>query len=124
MPRPTKRRSVLAMPCCSRFVPASGERECATGDPVVLSVDEYESLRLIDLEGLSQEECAGRMQVARTTVQAIYDRARAKVADFLVNARELRIEGGAYRICGTCGPNGVERHGHGCCRHGKDSGPK
>jgi len=66
----------------------------AAGDPGVLSVDEYESLRLIDLEGLSQEECAGRMQVARTTVQAIYDRARAKVADFLVNARELRIGGG------------------------------
>lgn len=91
---------------------------------MVLSVDEYESLRLIDLEGLSQEECAGRMQVARTTVQAIYDRARAKVADFLVNARELRIEGGTYRICGARGPGGTERHGHGCCRHGKDSGPR
>ncbi len=114
MPRPTKRRDVFAMPCCSRFAPASGERECAAGDPVVLSVDEYESLRLIDLEGLSQEECAGRMQVARTTVQAIYDRARAKVADFLVNARELRIEGGTYRICGARGPGGAERHGHGC----------
>ena len=124
MPRPTKRRDVFAMPCCSRFAPASGERECAAGDPVVLSVDEYESLRLIDLEGLSQEECAGHMQVARTTVQAIYDRARAKVADFLVNARELRIEGGTYRICGARGPGGAERHGHGCCRHGKDSGPR
>ena len=81
MPRPTKRRSVLAMPCCSRFAPASGEGERAAGGPVVLSVDEYESLRLIDLEGLSQEECVGRMQIARTTVQAIYERARANSLD-------------------------------------------
>lgn len=116
MPRPAKRRSISGLPCCGRFGPMSEERACAESTPVFLSLDEYEALRLIDLEGLNQEECAARMEVARTTVQAIYGRARTKVADFLVNARELRIEGGAYRLYGDCGLKDKERCGH-CHRH-------
>ena len=74
-----------------------------------MSVDEFESIRLIDLEGLTQEECAARMQVARATVQAIYAAARRKIATCLVFERELRIEGGDYVLCqrgagcGDCG---------------------
>lgn len=114
MPRPMKRRCVSAMPCCVRFVPMSEAGAGRGSEPVVLSVDEFEALRLIDLEGLNQEECARRMEVARTTVQAIYDRAREKVADFLVNARELRIAGGAYRLSEELGRGGPERHRCGC----------
>jgi len=62
-------------------------------------VDEYETLRLIDLEGLKQEECALRMNIARTTVQGIYNTARKKIAESLVNGKVLRIEGGNYEIC-------------------------
>lgn len=102
------------MPCCVRFVPMPEAGAGGGSEPVVLSVDEFEALRLIDLEGLNQEECARRMEVARTTVQAIYDRAREKVADFLVNARELRIAGGAYRLSGELGRGGPERHRCGC----------
>jgi uncharacterized protein len=76
---------------------------------IVLAIDEYEAIRLIDLEGLSQEECALRMNVARTTAQAIYNRARVKLAEFLVNGLELSISGGEYLLCGD------ERDG---CRHG------
>lgn len=41
-----------------------------------LSLDEYETLRLIDFLGQTQEECARQMEVARTTVQSMYDSAR------------------------------------------------
>ena len=58
-----------------------GPLDGAPAENVVLAVDEYETIRLIDLLGLTQEECAGQMGVARTTVQALYEAARAGRVD-------------------------------------------
>ena len=66
---------------------------------MVLNVDEYEAIRLIDRQGFSQEECSAYMQVARTTVQMIYNSARKKLAAALVDGLPLRIEGGSYQLC-------------------------
>ncbi len=96
MPRPRKWRNVCRMPSHSRFGPLE---PYGHDMPIVMSVDEYETIRLIDLEGMTQEECAGQMNVARTTVQGIYNDARKKLADSLVNGRLLFIEGGDYRLC-------------------------
>ena len=105
MPRPCKARRICAMPGCRRFGPAEpcAERECVT-----MTLDEYEAVRLIDLEGLTQEECAARMDVARTTAQAVYNSARRKLAQCLVQERELRIEGGNCVLCDGNAP---------CCGH-------
>ena len=96
MPRPRKSRKVCHFPRNLSFSPTEfiGEKE-----PVFLTVDEYETLRLIDLEGFSQEECGEWMGVARTTGQMIYASARKKLAQMLVEGRQLRIEGGDYRLC-------------------------
>lgn len=94
MPRPCKRRRVCAVPGVERFAPAG-----SAGEPVRMTLDEYETVRLIDFDGLTQEECARQMGVARTTAQAIYNSARQKLARCLVEARELRIEGGEYELC-------------------------
>ena len=105
MPRPRKWRKVCEMPRCTKFGPKHGQ---AFGK-IVMTVDEYETIRLIDLEGLTQEECCEQMEVARTTVQAIYSSARKKLADSVVNGLQLCIEGGEYRLCehndGECGQN-------------------
>ena len=106
MPRPRKYRKVCHFPRTLSFYPAEdGEMKA----PVVLTVDEYETIRLIDGEGRSQEEAGERMKVARTTVQLIYASARKKLAQVLVEGRPLRIEGGDYRLCDghmpTCGEN-------------------
>lgn len=96
MPRPCKRRRICAMPSCGSFGPREGTAQTA---PVEMTLDEFETIRLIDLEGMTQEQCAAQMSVARTTVQAIYNSARAKLAECLVNGRELAIGGGDVFIC-------------------------
>ena len=114
MPRPRKCRKVCCLPKYNEFRPI-GEQEAA--DAVILTVDEYETIRLVDNEGFSQKECGEYMRVARTTVQQIYTEARKKLADAIVNGRPLRIEGGDFRLCdGTeeqCGCGGCRRHRHG-----------
>ena len=94
MPRPRKCRKVCHFPQTLEFLPAGGG-----GEPVVLSVDEYETIRLIDKEGLSQEQCSAFMEIARTTVQQIYAGARKKLAEAVVDGRPLRIDGGDYQLC-------------------------
>ena len=54
--------------------------EISDADPVVMSLDEFETIRLLDREGMTQEQCAERMGVSRTTVTAIYESARRKTA--------------------------------------------
>ena len=114
MARPMKRRKVCCLPESNRFGPLDSP---ADGKKYInMTVDEYETIRLIDLEGFTQEECAAQMNVARSTVQGIYIEAREKLADSLVNGKFLTIEGGEYRlcdgsvnICGRC----CHRHKHG-----------
>lgn len=96
MPRPTKCRRVCHFPPSLEFYPL---QEGETNTPVILTVDEYETIRLMDLEGLSQQECSQWMEVARTTVQRIYESARKKLALALVEGRPLLIAGGDYRLC-------------------------
>ena len=96
MPRPRKCRKVCQMPKTKEFRP-TGEVSCESA--VILTVDEYEAVRLIDKQGFSQEECSNYMQVARTTVQLIYNSARKKIADAIVDGLSLRIEGGDYQLC-------------------------
>lgn len=64
-----------------------------------LTLDEFESIRLVDYEGVSREKCAIKMNVSRTTAQEIYNSARAKIASCLINGYDLRIEGGDYKVC-------------------------
>ena len=68
-------------------------------DTVVLSLDEFEVIRLVDLEKQTHEQCAARMDISRTTVTEIYESARRKLADCLVNGKHLVISGGNYRFC-------------------------
>ena len=90
MPRPFRCRRIEQLPVYRSFSPD----DITAAENVLMTVDEYEALRLMDNEGLTQEACAARMNIARTTVTAIYDSARKKVADALVNGKRLLITGG------------------------------
>lgn len=97
MARPRKCRKVCCLPKNDIYGPLN--------DPVnedhfvTMTIDEYETIRLIDLEGFTQEECASQMNIARTTVQGIYNDARRKLADSLVNGKVMKIKGGDYKLC-------------------------
>lgn len=100
MPRPVKRRNVCCLPKVSNFFPEGYSSYAPDkSEGVILTVDEYEAIRFIDYEGLSQEVCSSYMGIARTTVQLIYARARKKVACALVEGLPLKIDGGDYRVC-------------------------
>ena len=114
MPRPCKRRRICAEPACSFFGPKGKNSRDFACSPIVMTLDEYECIRLIDLEGMTQEQCAAQMGVARTTVQAIYGSARTKLADCLVNEKNLKISGGDYVVCQKTGEEFPCGHR---CRH-------
>ena len=97
MPRPRKQRKVCDLPEINTFGPINNSKDIE--EYISLTVEEYEVIRLMDLEGLNQEETAKVMEVARSTIQRIYDGARKKMADSLVNGKVLKIEGGDYKLC-------------------------
>ena len=103
MARPVKSRRICGLPEVTEFFPGDGEAR----EAVVLTLDEFEAIRLIDRLELSQEDCAAQMNVARTTVQYIYDSARKKLAEALVEGKGIRIGGGIYELC----PNSDD-----CCK--------
>lgn len=115
MPRPKKWRKVCCMPRNTEFAPVGVGVQ--PGDTVIMTVDEYETIRLIDYEGFTQEACAGYMAIARTTVQQIYNDARKKLSATLVEGRLLQISGGEYRLCdgneARCSCGGCRRHRRG-----------
>jgi len=98
MPRPRIPRMVWIEPNVTYFKPA-GIRMIELTE-TILTVDEFESVRLKDYEGLDQTEAAKKMNISQPTFHRLYDSARKKIADALVNGKALRIEGGQYMMIG------------------------
>ena len=79
MPRPVAQRDIAGRPAAQIFKPLG--IPARTLERVVMSLDEFEALRLADLDGLYQEQASERMNVSRSTFSRIVDAARHKVAD-------------------------------------------
>jgi len=99
MPRPKKKRSVQSPPLFSDFKPA-GVR--ANDLPLVeLALDEFEAIRLADYEGLDHANSAEQMEISRSTFSRLVDKARHKLASFMIDGRRLHIEGGDIHFQGN-----------------------
>jgi len=96
MPRPRRCRRVGFHPGSTFFKPSGVPRRGL--EFVMLTIDEYESIRLKDLLGLSQEDCAKKMDISQPTFHRLVVSARKKIADSIVNGKALRIEGGNFRL--------------------------
>jgi predicted DNA-binding protein (UPF0251 family) len=107
MPKPKKSRHVQQPPSSAYFKPQGIPMFCL--EQVEVSVDEYEAIRLVDLEGLDHGAAAKRLRVSRATVARIVESAHRKVAEALSEGKAIRIEGGSYILsrnrfrCRSCG---------------------
>lgn len=106
MARPTKWRKIEGKPAMPYFIPS--EHGNSEAEENVLLLEEVEAIRLKDLEGLEQAECAEKMEVSRPTFQRILLSAREKIADSIIHGKMIHIEGGNYTLnictvrCGSC----------------------
>lgn len=96
MPRPRRLRRVMCEPGFTYFKPA-GVRMSGLTDSV-LTVDEYEAVRLKDLEGMDQEKAAKKMNISQPTFHRLLLSARKKITDAVVNGKAIKIEGGDYKM--------------------------
>jgi predicted DNA-binding protein (UPF0251 family)/predicted Fe-Mo cluster-binding NifX family protein len=96
MPRPRKNCKVAFLPDTTYFKPAGVPLRLL--EEVCISIEEVESLRLRDIEGLDQELCAGYMNISRATFQRILESARKKIAVGLLGGKAIKIDGGAFEL--------------------------
>lgn len=126
MPRPKHFRRIMSPPIMIGFKPFGVPRNC--NDKVVLQYDEYEAIRLLDYEGLLQEQAAEKMNVSRPTLTRIYETARKNIAKAFVEGMAIVIEGGNvdfgsdwYR-CRKCNKVFSETDNHVKCKNCKSFG--
>lgn len=100
MPRPRLVRRVFMEPSVSYFKPA-GLRMHELKE-VSLQVEEFEALRLKDLEEMEQEAAAKKMGISQPTFHRLLQGARKKVAEAIVEGKAIRIEGGTFEWSGRC----------------------
>ena len=107
MSRPKKKRMVYHPPIYTEFKPVCKSRKSL--NEIVLSLDEYEAIRLVDNNDLDHEEASREMEISRSTLSRLIDKAHKKVADFLIEGKLLLIDGGDIHFrgniikCAHCG---------------------
>jgi uncharacterized protein len=113
VPRPRIPRRILLPPRFLIFKPMGVPRRLL--QRVILSVDEFEAIRLADHEGMDHLAAAARMGISRPTFSRLIEAAHAKVAACIIEGRELRIEGGdvdfehSLQRCSDCGDEIVQQ---------------
>jgi predicted DNA-binding protein (UPF0251 family)/DNA-directed RNA polymerase subunit RPC12/RpoP len=107
MPRPQKNRSVHRPPVYTGFKPTGVRARFL--DDLALTLDEFEAIRLADYQGKDHNESADEMEISRSTFSRLVERARQKVAQFLIEGKHLKIDGGEVHFernlirCNDCG---------------------
>ena len=96
MVRPRLCRRILAEPNVTYFKPRG--IPLMQLEEVILSVEEFEAVRLKDLEGLEQGVCAKKMNISQPTFHRLVISARKKIADAIINGKAIKIEGGNYKL--------------------------
>lgn len=96
MPRPRICRRIRRRPKCVYFKPA-GIRMIDL-DEIVLSLEEYEAVRLIDLDNIEQGKAGKQMEISQPTLSRLLKSGRKKISEAIINGKAIRIEGGDYKF--------------------------
>jgi len=128
MSRPQKSRKICIPPKMHGFKPFG--IAVFDNEPIVMTFDEYESIKLINYENMPQDEAADKMQVSRPTITRIYNGALKKIAQAFVEGKSILIAGGNFELekewykCKNCYKliEGLENHTkcEGCKRFGRE----
>jgi len=106
MARPKSLRKVVKPPGFKGYRPYGHTNK--SGGPVELLYEEYEAMKLADYDLMTHLEASKIMGVSRATFARIYERARRKMAQALVEVKEIKsVYGGAWfdkswLICNQC----------------------
>lgn len=96
MPRPRRCRRIWFEPSVTYFKPAGVRMKDL--EESILAVDEFEAVRLKDLEGLSEEQAAKKMNISQPTFNRLVTSARKKISDAIVKGKAIKIFGGSYKL--------------------------
>ena len=96
MPRPRRIRRIFFNPRITYFKPAGIMLKNLQDS--ILTKEELEAIRLIDLENISQNKAAKQMKISQPTLSRLLASARKKIADALINAKAIKIQGGNYKM--------------------------
>ena len=105
--KPRKKRNVLYPPNVQYFKPQGVPVRVL--DTVMLTIDEYEAIRLADYENFKHEDAAKKMDISRPTFTRLLESAHNKISDAVINGKAIRIEGGDFNFlgnryqCNNCG---------------------
>ncbi len=91
--RPKKKKIIREQPRIDHFSPRGRP---GRPDEVIVTMEEYEALRLHDYLGMQQKDAAKMMGISQQSFSRIVREARKKVSDAIVNAKIIRIEGGDF----------------------------
>ncbi|MCP3943454.1 MAG: DUF134 domain-containing protein [Desulfobacteraceae bacterium] len=105
MPRPKRPRNILSRPIANEFRPVGIDSK----EEIILSLEEFEVIRLIDYEEMDQSQAAEVMNISRQTVGRVLKVGRYKLSKSIVEAFRLKVSGGCYKIHG----NGYGPRSHG-----------
>jgi predicted DNA-binding protein (UPF0251 family) len=96
MARPKNNRIVFEPPVYKVFTPQGSESVLL--EQVRISLDEFEAVRLADYSGLTHKEASEAMEISRSTFSRLIEKARKKIADIMINGKQLTIEGGSVHF--------------------------
>lgn len=106
MPRRRRLRKVVAPPGFKGYKPYGTNN--ISNEYIELLYEEYESIKLADYDLLNHEAAAQLMGISRPTFARIYESARRKIANALVESKEIKaVFGNAvldknWFVCNTC----------------------
>ena len=109
MPRQKRSRLILNPPTIKGMSPFGMQKR--SSEKISLFFEEYQAIKLLDYEGMTQEQASVHMEVSRPTLTRVYETARQKVAKSLTEGKDLVIRGGKFHFdsswfrCNSCKVN-------------------